>query len=98
MKQHFIFRGYNEKQLQTAIRDVKKMTRAELLRDKDKYVLQKKDPQSVFVCTWHPKLKRLPSILNENHKILNSDTKLNIVFPSTCSVFINKISFLQIRN
>ena len=98
MKQHFIFRGHNEKQLQTAIRDVKEMTRAELLRAKDKDVLQKKDPQSVFVCTWHPKLKRLPSILNENHKILNSDTKLNIVFPSTCSVFINKISLLQIRN
>ena len=47
---------------------------------------RKKDPQSVFVCTWHPKLKRLPPILNENHKILNSDTKLNIVFPSKSTV------------
>ena len=56
------------------------MTHAELLKDKDK------DPQSVFVCTWHPKLKRLPSILNENHKILNSDTKLNIIFSSKSTV------------
>ena len=73
------------------------MTRAELLKDKDKDCLQEKDPHSVFVCTWHPphsvfvctwhpKLKRLPSILNENHKILNSDTKLNIVFPSKCGI------------
>ena len=61
------------------------MTRA-VLQKKDKDVLQKKDPQSVFVCTWHPKLKRLPTILNENHKILNSDTKPNIDFPSKSTV------------
>ena len=49
MKQHIIFRGSNEKQLQTAITDVKEMTHAELLKDKDKDVLQK-EISTVSIC------------------------------------------------
>ena len=49
MKQHIIFRGSNEKQLQTAITDAKEMTHAELLKDKDKDVLQK-ERSTVSIC------------------------------------------------
>ena len=78
MKKYFLLRGYTEKQLQQAIDIVRKIPRNELLREKDKQ--REKDPQSIFVCTWHPKLKQLPSILKENFRILNNDPKLQSIF------------------
>ena len=48
--------------------------------------MSSKDPQTVFVCTWHPKLNRLPAILKDNHNILQEDTKLCKIFPSKSTV------------
>ena len=77
MKKHFLSRGYDEKHLDRTIENVKIMERVDLLRDRD---LQKKDPHTVLVCTWHPKLRRAPSILHQNYNILNADIKLNKIF------------------
>ena len=77
MKKHFISRGYDEKHLNQTIEIVRKMKREDLLRDRD---LPKKDPHSVLVCTWHPKLRSVPSILHQNYNILNTDMKLNKIF------------------
>lgn len=38
------------------------------------------DPHSIMVCTWHPKLRKLPSILNKNYAILENDAKLCTIF------------------
>ena len=65
MKTHFKSRGYNERHLENILCDVRKIAREELLEVKEN--IESNDPQSVLVCTWHPKLKNLPSILRENH-------------------------------
>ena len=62
MMKFFIQRGYQEKDLVNDISLVRKMSRNELLQEKIKTA--EKDPQSTFVCTWHPKLHRLSAILN----------------------------------
>ena len=78
MKKYFLLRGYTEKHLQEAINMVKKIPRNDLLKERER--TSEKDPHSIFVITWHPKLKQLPSILNENFKILNNDPKLQSIF------------------
>ena len=60
MIKYFLLRGYKEKQLQHAIDTVKKIPRNELLSEKE--ITREKDPHSILVCTWHPKLIQLPSI------------------------------------
>ena len=103
MKQYFISRGYKEKHLEQTITKVKKMERTELLNDKIE--TSTKDPQSVFVCTWHPKLKQLPSILHQNHNILSTDAKLSKIFKSRSTVAFrrkknlsNYLCYNDIRN
>ena len=58
------------------------MDRFDLLKEKN---LPTKDPRTVLVCTWHPKLKELPNILRQNHNILKTDIRLSKIFeePST---------------
>ena len=58
---------------------VRKTPRAELLKDQTEKA--GKDPHAIFVCTWHPKLKELPSILSKNYEILRNDPRLREVFP-----------------
>ena len=84
MKQYFVSRGYNEKYLQLINEDVRKLERNELLRDKAE--LLQKDSHMAFVCTWHPKLKQLPSILHQNYNILSADAKLSKTFTSKPTV------------
>ena len=82
MKNHFISRGYDEKRLNHTIETVKKMNREDLLKERD---APTKDPHTVLVCTWHPKIKTAPSILQKNYTILRTDIRLNKIFeePST---------------
>ena len=54
LKQYFSSGGYNKINLQQTIGNVKKLVKSELLNDKIE--LPRKDPQTVFICTWHPKL------------------------------------------
>ena len=53
------------------------MDRNELLRDR---IRENKDPQTILVSTWHPKLSAIPSILEHNFHLISSDPKLSKVF------------------
>ena len=83
MKAYFKSRGYDEKYLVRTIGIVRKMTREELLSEKESPT---KDPHTVFVCTWHPKLKQLPNILVQNNNSLSTDAKLCKTFTSRSTV------------
>ena len=39
-----------------------------------------KDPHAIFVCTWHPKLRGLSSVLDKNYEILKNDPALSKIF------------------
>ena len=55
----------------------------DLLKDNQK---RKRDPQTIFVCNWHPSLSRIPSILKEHYRILQSDERLSNVFQEVPTV------------
>ena len=77
--QFFKSRGYLDRHLQRSLQEVKNIPRKELLGDsKNKKSLQ--DPHSILVCTWHPKLSNLPSILKRNYDILDNDPRLQTIF------------------
>ena len=77
-KKYFAQRGFTEKHLQETIEEIRKIPRDELLKDQEKKA--EKDPHAIFVCTWHPKLKELQSVLNKNYEILKNDPRLREVF------------------
>ena len=85
LTEFFLQRGYSNTLLGKVFEDVKKMNRSDLLEDKPKHET-KKDPQSVFVCTWHPKLSKLPSILHKNFAIIQSDADLSKIYTDSPSV------------
>ena len=78
MTQFFTSRGYKEKNLQRLVKEVRSMPRNDLLNNEKKE--KKQDPHSILVCTWHPSLSKLPSILNNNYNILDNDAKLRTIF------------------
>ena len=53
------------------------MDRSELLRDQ---IRENKDPQTIVVSTWHPKLSAIPSFLENNFHLISSDPKLSKIF------------------
>ena len=73
----FIERGFHEKELKKTKKPVAKMDRNELLRDR---IWEHKDPQTILVSTWHPKLSAFPSILKNNLYLISSDPKLSKIF------------------
>ena len=73
----FIERGFHEKELKKTIKQVAKMDRNELLRDR---IRENKDPQTTLVSTWHPKLSAIPSILKHNLHLICSNPKLPKIF------------------
>ena len=73
----FIEHGFHEKQLKKTIKQVVKMVRKELLRDR---IRENKDLQTILVSTWHPKLSAIPSILKQNFHLICSDSKLSKFF------------------
>ena len=77
MKKHFVSRGYDEKVLSKTIQNVRKMERADLLKDK---VQKEKDESKILVCTWHPSLRKASSTLHQNHSILSTDFQLKKIF------------------
>ena len=83
LKHKLVKRGYHLKIISEAYNTVKNICRDELLKEKK---LQERDPQSIFVCTWHPKLSKLPSILKNNYHILANDVKLCKIFQTTPTV------------
>ncbi|XP_066926568.1 uncharacterized protein [Clytia hemisphaerica] len=69
--------------VENAYKDVLKSSRESLFRSKEK---DKQDQQSIFVCTWHPALRHLSSLLRQNFNIVKNDITLSTVFPSTPTV------------
>ena len=59
------------------------MNRTQLLQDNEK---QKRDPQTIFVCSWHPSLNNIPSILKEHFHLSQSDKTLSRIFTEAPSV------------
>ena len=84
LKQYFLSRSDNKIHSQQAITNIMKtMKRSELVMVKMiKLNYHPKDPQTVFVCTWHPKLKPLSSLLYQKYKTTNTDTTLSKTFTS----------------
>ncbi|XP_066926567.1 uncharacterized protein [Clytia hemisphaerica] len=81
--QYFLKRGYRHDVVENAYKDVLKSSRESLFRSKEK---DKQDQQSIFVCTWHPALRHLSSLLRQNFNIVKNDITLSTVFPSTPTV------------
>ena len=75
----FIKRGYENRTLQKTIKDVAQVERDTLLED---IISEKKDPQLIFVCNWHPNLSTLPVILKKHFHILENDIITSKIFPS----------------
>ena len=59
-------RGFCEKELKKPIKQVAKMDRKELLRDRTR---ENKRPQAILVSAWHPKLNAILSILVNNFNL-----------------------------
>ena len=73
----FVKRGFDAGKLKEARQEVGKMERMDLLKENQK---QKRDPQTIFVCDWHPSLSRVPSILKQHFPVLQSDDHLSRIF------------------
>ena len=93
MKKHFQFRGYDTKALDQTIKFVRNLSRDELLQDKDKKA--NRDPNTVLVCTWHPTLKSLSSILQQNYKILACDPKPCKIYKERSTVAFRRAKTLS---
>ena len=74
----FIESGFNEKELKKIIKQVAKMDRNELLRDRIRE--NNEDPQTILVKAWHPKLSTIPSVLKSNFHLIPSNPKLSNIF------------------
>ena len=58
-------------------KEISLLNRDELLTKKTK---PKDQQKTIFVTTWHPKLKQLPSILRQNFYNLENDPRLKEIF------------------
>ena len=88
----FIERGFHEKELKKTVKQVAIMDKNELLRDR---IRENKDPQTILVSTWHPKLSAIPSILKNNFHLISSDPKLSKIFKQKPTVIYRKIKSLS---
>ena len=66
------------------------MDRNDLLRDRNQ---KNKDPQTILVRIWHPKLSAIPSILKNNFHLISSDPKLSKIFKQKPTVTYRKNKF-----
>ena len=95
---YFINRGYQRKSLDDVFEDCLLLNRDDLL---DNHQHKTKDPQSTFICTWHPVLNQLPSILHKNFAIIQNDIGLAKIFKDKPTVAYRRkknISNFVIKN
>ena len=83
----FIELDFHEKELKKTVKQAAKMDRNELLRDR---IRENKDPHTILVSTWHPKLSAIPSILKNNFHLISSDPKLSKFFKQKPTVTYRK--------
>ena len=55
------------------------MHRDDLLKDHRNNI---QDPDTIFVCTWHPSIRSLPRILSQNYHLIENDVNLIKKIPS----------------
>ena len=89
---YFTYAGYDTNKLHKISQEVIKMKRTDLLLNRQKTL---QDPSTTFVCTYHPKLESLPSILKNNYKILENDPFTKTIFPTKPSVAFRKSKTIQ---
>jgi len=77
MMDQFVKRGFSLKILQKTLEEILKIDREELLSETKP---KTKDQQSIFICTWHPKLKNISSIFRKHFNIIEQDHQLRKVF------------------
>ena len=82
-----IERGFHEKELKKTVKQVAKMDRNELLQDR---IRENKDPQTILVSTWHPKVSAIPSVLKNNFHLISRDPKLSKNFKQKPTVTYRK--------
>ena len=75
-----------------SIKEVSRITRDELLRETIKV---KQDPQTIFVCDWHPNLSRLSTSLKKHFHLLQNDRKAKSIFTSTPMVAYRRTRTLK---
>ena len=92
MMTYFSKRGYHQPHLQKTIKQVAEIPRDDLLMEKLK---PKKDPQSIFVCDWHPSLSKIPSILKNHYHIIENDHKLRSIFPTEPTIAFRKMKTIR---
>ena len=83
LKHHLLKRGYQLNNINEAYMTAKTTNRSQFLMET---ISKEKDVQSIFVCSWHPKLRKLPSILKNNYHILANDKKLSEIFKTIPTV------------
>ena len=75
---------FHEKEFKKTIKQVAKMDRNELERER---IRENKDPQTIIVTTWNSTLSTIPScILKNNFHLISSDPKLSKFFTQKPSV------------
>ena len=79
--------GFHEKEWKKTIKQEAKRDRSELLQDRTR---ENKDPQTILVSTWHPKLSAIPSLLKNNFHLISPDHILSKIFKQKPNVTYRK--------
>ena len=79
---YFSCRGYDKKAVEHAAREAMKADRETLL-NKTKLPKKKTDSQSIFVTTYHPKLRNLSSLFKRHFHFIQNDSTLSKIFESS---------------
>ena len=69
------------------------MDRNELLREQ---IRENKEPQTILVGTWYPKLSTIPSILKNNFHLISSDLFIYLFIDTLFEVDIYNIHCLKL--
>ena len=83
LRKKFIERGFHEKEFKKTMKQMATMDRNELLRDR---IRENKEPQTILVRTWHPKLSAISSILKNNFHLISSYPKLSKLFKQKLTI------------
>ena len=75
--QYFVDRGYDCLKLRQQAKELLSKSQNDILFSKKN---DSKDPQTILVTTWHPRLKLLPEILRQSYHYIEKDQKLKEIF------------------
>ena len=84
---YFINGGYNKSRLESLAKEIIKIDRNQLLQNTEK---SNPDSQTIFTCTYHPQLTKLPHILRNHYHILQNYSLLSKIFTEKPMVAFRK--------